>query len=616
LINDVNSGGVFFQWGKGLARATGELVWIAESDDWCSNDFLEQLVGFFDDEAVLLAYCRTVFMNSSASRQIWSLEEYLSELDSGLWRGPFIRTANDLVREAWAVTNIVPNVSSALFRNPVNMPLLRDPSWTQMRICGDWRFYVNLIRGGLVAYTNTATNYYRIHDENTSVATYSRDIYYQEHELVAAEINCLFDVPGEVFVRQESNLKQHWMRNRSDFTEGRFVECYNLDSVRKCANGRKPALLMASYAFVAGGGETFPIQLANLFKEAGYSVTFMSFDQEERESLVRAMLKPEIPVVNNFYALPKLVRDFGIDIIHSHHAWVDNTILDFLPSDTGCKTVVSLHGMYETVPDRDLGRILPRLVERTGRLVYTADKNLGSFKRFGLFDDRRMIKIGNALESQPIDPVNLQELGIHFDAFVLCLVSRAIPDKGWDEAIQAVAGARELSGLEIHLLLIGEGQEYDRLLKEGFPEYVHLLGFRNNIRDYYAAADMGFLPSRFSGESFPLTVIDCLQAGKPVLASNVGEISHMLAGDDGRLAGCLFELQDWQISVHELAHTISRCARDESLYREMLAAVPAAVKKFDPGVMRDSYEQVYMRLFRGGTTPGNADTYEQLRGEA
>ncbi|MBC5786405.1 glycoside hydrolase family 99-like domain-containing protein, partial [Ramlibacter sp. USB13] len=34
LFNEVNSGGVFRQWAKGIAAATGELVWIAESDDY------------------------------------------------------------------------------------------------------------------------------------------------------------------------------------------------------------------------------------------------------------------------------------------------------------------------------------------------------------------------------------------------------------------------------------------------------------------------------------------------------------------------------------------------------------------------------------------------------
>ena len=73
-------------------------------------------------------------------------------------------------------------------------------------------------------------------------------------------------------------------------------------------------------------------------------------------------------------------------------------------------------------------------------------------------------------------------------------------------------------------------------------DFVHYLGFRSNIRDYFAASDIGFLPSRFKGESFPLVLIDCVLSGKPVLASDVGEIRYMLDSTDG-LAGELFDLE-------------------------------------------------------------------------
>lgn len=37
--NVKNSGSVFKQWQKGISLATGDLIWIAESDDWCDDNF-------------------------------------------------------------------------------------------------------------------------------------------------------------------------------------------------------------------------------------------------------------------------------------------------------------------------------------------------------------------------------------------------------------------------------------------------------------------------------------------------------------------------------------------------------------------------------------------------
>ena len=132
-----------------------------------------------------------------------------------------------------------------------------------------------------------------------------------------------------------------------------------------------------------------------------------------------------------------------------------------------------------------------------------------------------------------LNPVPRASLGIPEQAFVLTLVSRAMHEKGWAEAISATTRAREISGLDIHLVLIGDGEAHDAAKAAGVPAYIHLEGFQPNTQDYFAAADLGILPSRFPGESFPLVIIECLNAGTPVLASDIGEIRYMLTNDQG-----------------------------------------------------------------------------------
>ena len=44
FYNERNSGSPFKQWKKGLSKATGDYVWIAESDDFSSPCFLERCV--------------------------------------------------------------------------------------------------------------------------------------------------------------------------------------------------------------------------------------------------------------------------------------------------------------------------------------------------------------------------------------------------------------------------------------------------------------------------------------------------------------------------------------------------------------------------------------------
>ena len=591
-FNATNAGSVFRQWQKGLAMATGELVWIAESDDFCTPDLIAGLLPYFAHPAVQLAFARTDFVEGAQHPRVWSTEAYLHDL--GLdWRRPFIRSAHALVNQAWAIKNIVPNVSSALFRHPGALPLLDDADWASLKLCGDWIFYLHLVRGGLVAYDPTPTNFYRQHPRNTSVNTQRELRYYQEHEAVARHLVSLYRISDETLARLREVVQQHWTRTRDPARSPPFDSLFDLDRARREAPPRTPNLMMASFGFIAGGGETFPITLANLLKRRGHALTFYNLKEGASEPAIRALLDANIPVLelDRLELTGPVCEDMGIEVVHSHHAWVDMTLAALLKPYPEIKQVVTSHGMYEMLPEAQIAGMLPLLSERISRFVYIADKNLTPFTP-EFRASKGFVRIDNALAVTDIHPVPRATLDIGDAAFVLCVVSRAIPEKGWEEAIQAVAWARRHSARDIQLLLVGNGPEYDRLQRNPPPDFVHLLGFRGNTRDYFACADMGLLPSRFGGESYPLVIIDCLHAGHPVLASRLGEIPAMLATADGP-AGELFDLDNWQLPITELGGRISRLANEAVTYEALKARVPEARRKFDPVIMASRYEAVY-----------------------
>ena len=598
LFNEVNSGGVFFQWEKGLREARGDLVWIAESDDWCDPNFLETQVPFFKNPAVMLSYARTEFMSGDGSKPVWSMDHYLADVGGDRWRRAWIETAPDIVREAFAQKNIIPNVSSALFRKVDRLDVLGIERWRGMKTCGDWMFYLNMLRGGLIAYSPKAKNYYRMHQTNTSVGSYSTDQYYREHEAVAKEAARLYGLNEERLQRQREDLIHHWKANRPDWDEAAFDACYDLEAIRKAAEGRKPNVLVVGYAFCSGGGETFAIQVANQMKAEGHSVTFLDCGQEPEMLGIRALLARDIPVVTAFHAAEAIVEAFQIDIIHSHHAWVDNSLLDLLPEGGRARHVLTLHGMYETIAEMDLDRIVPRMARRISSFAYISDKNLVPFVSREPEVRDRFRRIDNALDPLAFEARSRAEFGIPEEAFLLVTVSRAMAEKGWREAIEAVTRARAISGRDIHLMLVGEGAVYQALLSEGTPPFVHLAGFQHDTRAFYAMGDMGLLPSRFAGESFPLVLIECLQAGRPMIATALGEIPRMLDAGDGHLAGSILPLLDGGINTEALAQVISCYATEPETYAQALARVPDTVAKFDPRLMREAYSEVYDMALR------------------
>jgi len=610
-FNETNSGGVFNQWKKGLELATGELVWIAESDDYCSKNLLEELVRSFRNPAVMLAFARSDFVRGIPARKVWTTEGYLADVGLGTWNRPFIQSAHTLVKNGWAIKNLVPNVSGALFRNPGKMALFDDQEWMRMRLCGDWIFYLSLIRGGLVAYSPDATNYYRQHSLNTSVNAQNENLYYREFEVVARHLVENYDLERSDLEKQERQLYLHWCGRRGYSREAEFKTLYDLDRVWQSDLSRKPNLVMAIYALAAGGGETFPIMLANMLHDRGYAVTLLNCHQEPTELGVQHMLAPGIPLLElkQLDLLSAVFADMGVELVHSHHAWVDMILATLLLNHDSVSQVISMHGMYEMMDQTQLKILMP-LLSRIDSFVYTAEKNLSPFPQ-AFRDGKRFSRIDNALPPSTITPVLRTELGLREDDFVLCLVSRAIPEKGWEEAIGAVTWAHARSNRKIHLLLIGEGVEFERLRSGKRHDFVHFLGFRPNIRDYFATSDIGFLPSRFRGESFPLVLIDCLLAGKPILASDIGEIRYMLETGEG-IAGKLFDLESWEIPVEALGQIILTLANDSLAYQRLLRRVPLAASKFHAETMVDKYEEVYQKSMAATERSGVASTMKMM----
>lgn len=596
-FNAKNSGGVFRQWAKGFELARGDLIWIAESDDYCSTNFLSELVSAFTNRAVKIAFCRTLFVSGEKERVVWRSEDYLRDQGLRIWRQKFVASAHALTQKAWAAKNVIPNVSAAVFRHPRDLPLLKDPAWQSMRLCGDWVFYLGLARGGLVAYSPEATNYYRQHASNTSVNAQREQIYYREHFLVREFISLFYRLSEADLDRHRKQLYRHWCVHHGLGKQDEFKQLYTPSlQPQAIGKGRMLNIAIVTYALIGGGGETLPLMLANLLHQRGHSVIVIDFHQLPAEPGVRAMLDQAIPLLTLEKArrFPDILKDMAIDVVHSHHAWVDMAVAALLTNKKTIKHVVSMHGMYEMMTPELFGSLAANL-ERVDLFVYTAAKNLQPFSEEFLAR-KPFRQIENAVTALPCEPVRREDLGIMAADFVLCMVARGRADKGWQEAIEAVQLANQESERAIHLLLIGDGEEPERLEPlHGDDQHIHFLGYQKNIRAFYACSDMGFIPSRFQGESFPLVLIDCLMSGRPVLASAIGEIPDMLLTEEGE-AGALLNLIDWQIPITTLAQLIRELANDQQRYQTLCSRVAQAASRFDPERMVEAYEEVYRKV--------------------
>ena len=211
IINESNSGSPFAQWAKGIEAAQGELVWMAESDDYCEPDMLGHLVEPFKDPEVVLSYGIPLSVDREGTPISYQFEDYAAELPLQRWRASYVASADEEVTSCLGIRNTVPNASAALFRRSAAVAYINDPIWQSMRICGDWCFYLKIIQGGKIAFVKEAKSYFTHTEGNTSAREARTKALVNEQMLVLATIGIFYpSCPMPVLEKNLGFLIRHF----------------------------------------------------------------------------------------------------------------------------------------------------------------------------------------------------------------------------------------------------------------------------------------------------------------------------------------------------------------------------------------------------------------------
>jgi glycosyltransferase involved in cell wall biosynthesis len=163
-FNTVNSGTPFKQWNKGVRLSRGEYIWIAESDDYADERFLERLVPLLDtDPQIVFAFCRSWRVDDE-NRPCGYAEFYDRELDAKRWQSDFLVEGPEECRNYFIFGTPAPNASAVVFRKSVYEKARgADESF---RVCGDWKLWAAMAFTGRIAYLAEPLNYFRFHSSS------------------------------------------------------------------------------------------------------------------------------------------------------------------------------------------------------------------------------------------------------------------------------------------------------------------------------------------------------------------------------------------------------------------------------------------------------------------
>ena len=138
---------------------------------------------------------------------------------------------------------------------------------------------------------------------------------------------------------------------------------------------------------------------------------------------------------------------------------------------------------------------------------------------------------GRPAEAFPANPAaarreKREELGIGDETLVLLTAARMHEQK---RPLDLVALAQRFQDEDVLFLVVGGGpleDDVDRAIAASEKAKIRRLPFRTDIPELITAADVGCLVSNYEG--LPVFMIECLQAGRPFLGTNVGDMGAVL----------------------------------------------------------------------------------------
>ncbi len=165
----------------------------------------------------------------------------------------------------------------------------------------------------------------------------------------------------------------------------------------------------------------------------------------------------------------------------------------------------------------------------------------------------KIITIANGIDLGRIEnvlPVDLEVYRRGESSPLWCVVGRLNEAKGHSDLLEALASYRDL-GHDFSCVFVGEGELQSSIEEQieqlDLGDRVSLLGWHPSAIGFIKSCDALLMPSRWEG--LPMTLLESMAAGTPVVATAVGGIPDVIKHGEN---GLLYPAGDTEALVHVL----------------------------------------------------------------
>ena len=346
----------------------------------------------------------------------------------------------------------------------------------------------------------------------------------------------------------------------------------------------------------AGHISTGEGSMAFVAEKRGIEVTSVADLQREVSPLQDARVVRE---------LAALIRQLRPHVLHTHTAKagaVGRLAARAVGSERPPLVVHTFHGhtlrgYFGPAREKAYRLIERRLAREADALIAVSPEVRDELVAFGVAPATRFavirlgIELSERMEGSERGDALRASLGIPPDRFTVGWVGRMTAVKQAPDVLRAVGLLRQ-QGHDAALVLVGDGPDrvhLESLAHElGIEEGTHFVGFQDEVGPWFHTFDALLLPSRSEGT--PVSAIETLASGRPVVATRVGGIPDVVT--DG-VDGFLVDAGD----VEAAARRLAELASDPELRRRMgEAGRRRTVDRYRVDRLVDDVDRLYRSL--------------------
>ncbi len=286
-----------------------------------------------------------------------------------------------------------------------------------------------------------------------------------------------------------------------------------------------------------GGASIHVRDLAQYFKEQGNQVcvlvggngTFISHLEERGIPYISIpnMVRPISPVndILAYREIRKALSELKPDIVTTHSSKAG--VLGRLAAKSlGIPVIFTAHGWAFTEGVSETKRFLYKHIERSmsrfsDKIITVSEYDRQLALQEKVAPEEKMVTIHNGMPD--ISPELYADPGAEPPRIIM--VARFDSQKDHATLLRALSGLKHLSW---NLELVGDGpllEETKKLASDlGIAKRVNFTGATNDVPERLSKSQIFVLSTNWEG--LPLTIIEAMRAGLPVIASNVGGCSE------------------------------------------------------------------------------------------